>query len=267
MLNRLLPEYIIPNLQVIIQVVILLIAGYVSGRVVKIVMSRLLGAIGLKKITSKTWAESVLRSTGYRGTVVELISDLVKWLVYILFLAMIIQLVGLPGIADVFTQIAVFMPRFIASIVIIIIGFMIADFFGKVFEEAGRKFLEDVMLAKLSGGLVKYSMALIAIIMALSLLGLDTATLTIMFAIIFSTIVVVMVIGIKDIFPHFSAGMQLRHSLRPGEHVRIGEYSGIVEKVDSISVVLRGKDSRVTIPNSLVLSLPIERFLKKPQSS
>jgi small-conductance mechanosensitive channel len=262
-INRLIPDYIIPNLRLIVEVVILLIAGYIVGRIVKVIMVRLLNVVGLRKITSRTWAESLLKATGYRGTVVELISDLVKWLVYIMFLALIIQTLGLPGVADIFTQIAVFMPRFIGAIVIVVIGFMIADFFGKIFEEAGRRFLEEETLARLSGGMIKYSVALIAVIMALSLLGLDTASLTIMVTIIMGTMIALLIIGVKDIFPNFSAGLHLRHDLKAGDHVKIGDHSGVVEKVDTMSVYLRNGEKRVTIPNSVVMTLPIERKLKK----
>ncbi|MFQ5647889.1 MAG: hypothetical protein ACE5FW_01515, partial [Candidatus Aenigmatarchaeota archaeon] len=176
-----LPGLVLPNLQLIVQLIVLIIIGYIVGRLAKVIMVKLLGVVGLKRITTRTWAESILRATGYRGTIVELISDMVKWLIYILFLAVIIQTLGLPGVADLFTQIAAFMPRFIGAILIIVIGFIVADFFGKVFEEAGRHFLEEEVLSKLSGGLIKYSIALITIIMALALVGLETSALTILF--------------------------------------------------------------------------------------
>ncbi len=262
-INRIIPDYIVPNIPLILEVVMLLVAGYITGRIMKAVMVRFLGVVGLKRISTRTWADSLLKATGYRGTIVELISDLVKWLVYILFLAMIIQTLGLTGVADIFTQIAIFMPRFIGAIVIVIIGFMVADFFGKIFEEAGRRFLEEETLARLTGGMIKYSLALIAIIMALSLLGLDTASLTIMFAVIMATMISLLIIGVKDIFPNFSAGLHLRHNLKAGDHVRIGEHSGIVEKVDAISVILRNRDRRITIPNSVVMKVAIEKTVEK----
>jgi hypothetical protein len=263
LLNRLIPDYILPNFQLIIQIVILLVVGYIVGRVVKIIVVKLMGIVGLKRITTRTWAESVLKATGYRGSIVELIGDLVKWLVYILFLAVIIQMVGLPGVADLFTQIAIFMPRFIGAILIMVIGFIIADFFGKVFEEAGKRFLDEETMARLAGGLIKYSLALIALIMALSLVGLDTVSLVIMFTLILGTVILIFVLGIKDIFPNFAAGIHLRKALKPGEKVRIGEHSGTVEKVSTLDVVLVNKHLRITIPNSIVASSTIERHPKK----
>ncbi len=261
--NSLVPDYILPNLQLILEVVILLIAAYIVGKISKFIVTKFMSVIGLKKITSKTWAEGILKVTGYRGTVVELIGDMVKWLIYLLFFALIIQTIGLPGVADIFTQIAIFMPRFIGAVLIIVIGFMIADFFGKVFEEAGRRFLKEEVLASLAGGLARYSFAFVIVIMALSLIGIDTASLMIMFAIILSTFMIVFVIGIKDIFPNFTAAVYLNKKLKPGEHIKVGKYSGVVEKIEPLSVTLKNGAKSITIPNSVFINNPIEKIEKK----
>ena len=256
------PNFVIPNLQLIIQVVIILIAGYVTGRVVKVVTVKVLNVVGLKRITSKSWAESILKAAGYRGSIVELISDLVKWLVYILFFALIIQTLGLAEVAFVFTSVAAFIPRFIGAILIIAIGFIIADFFGKIFEEATRSLLSEDMLSALAGGLVKYSVSLIAIIMALSLIGLDVISVTILFTMVLVGIMLTIFLGIKDIFPNYIAGLQLRKMLKPGETVKVGSHSGVVEKIEPLALVLRNGSRQLNIPHSFVLKHIIEKRAK-----
>jgi len=257
--NKIIPDFILPNIQLIIQVVILLIVAYIAGKVVKLFTRKILNVVGLKRITSRSWAESVLKAAGYRGSIVELISDLVKWLIYILFLALIIQTLGLTEVALIFTSVAAFIPRFIGAILIIAVGFIIADFFGKIFEEATRSFLEEDVLSSFVGGLAKYSITLIAIIMALSLLGLDVIALTVMFTLILAAIIVVMIIGIKDVFPNYTAGIHLKKIIKPGEFITIGDHSGVVEKLEPLSIVLKDGQKRITIPNSLFLSTPIEK--------
>jgi small-conductance mechanosensitive channel len=260
--NQIIPNYIIPNFSLIILIVVIIVVGYVSGKIAKTITVKILNVVGLKRITARSWAESILKVTGYKGSFVELIGDLLKWLVYILFLALIIQTLGLPGVADLFTQVAVFIPRFIVAILIIAIGFIIADFFGKIFEEASRRFMGDDALAAISGGIIKYSIALISIIMALTLIGLDATSLTIMFTIILGSTVLVMVLGIKDIFPNYSSGLHLKKALKVGEHIKIGDYSGNVESVTPFSVIIRNGSKRVSIPNSIFLKLPIEKKVK-----
>ncbi len=258
-ISDLLPVYILPNLQLIIQIIILLIVGYIAGRIGKVIVTKLLSIAGLKKVTSKTWTESVLKVTGYKGTTVELIGDLVKWLIYILFLAVIVETIGLTAVADIFTQIAGFMPRFIGAILIIVVGFIIADFFGRAFEEAGRKLFHEEILASLSGGILRYSIAVIVVIMALGLVGIDSTSLTAMFVIILATMMVSLLIGIRDILPNYSAGIALKKTIKPGDYVKTGMHSGIVEKMNALSVILKNGKKRSIVPNSELLNKPFEK--------
>ena len=139
--RQLVPNYIIPNFQLILQVLLILIGGYIVGRIGKSVTIRLLAMAGLKKVTLKTWTDDILKAVGYRGNIIGLIGDLVKWFIYILVFGLIIETLGFSGVFSIFSQIASFVPRFIAAILIIVLGFLIADFFGKVFEEAAHKSL------------------------------------------------------------------------------------------------------------------------------
>lgn len=247
----------------VVQILIFVVLGYIIGKMLKTAVIKLLGMIGFKRIITRSWAESVLKVTGYRGTIVELIGDLVKWLIYILFLALIIETLGLPGIARLFTEFVSFIPRFIGAIIVIVIGFIIADFFGKIFEEAGRRFFEEEPLPSLSGGLIKYSIATITAIMALSLIGLDPTSLTLMFVLTLGAIITLVLFGIKDLFPEYTASLILKKELKIGQYVKIGSYSGIVEEIKPMSVVLLNDKKRVSIPSSFVLKNPIERKVKK----
>ena len=263
--NEFVPNIIVPNLQLIIQVVLLLIIGFIIGKISKSIVTKFLAVIGLKRLTTKSWLGSVLRVTGYRGTVVELIGDLVKWLIYILFLAFIIQTLGIQEIAGLFNQIAAWIPRFIGAIVIIIIGFLVADFFGKVFEEGARRFIQEEMLANLTGGIVKYTISVIVIIMALTMIGVDAVSLIVMFSIILAAIMVIMILGLKDSFPSFTAWLHLKKDLKHGEYIKIGKESGVVEKVTPLYVILLNGSKRTSIPNYVFMKEPFER--KPPRHS
>ncbi len=258
--QRLVPDYILPNIQVIVQILLLFVAGYIVGKLGKLIVTKTLSAVGLKRITSRTWAESVIRVTGYRGTIVELIGDLVKWLIYIAFLGIIIQTIGFPGVADIFTQTAAFMPRFIGAILIVVIGFIIADFFGKIFQEAGSKILGEEILASLSGGVVRYSIAIVVVIMALSLIGIDPTSLTIMFAVILFTFMASLLIGMKNILPAYSTGLTVRDHVKIGDKVKIGKHSGTVDRIDPLSITLKNGKKTVCIPNSVLAEEPIEKY-------
>jgi hypothetical protein len=258
------PEnYILPNLQLIIQVALLMIVAYILGKIGKAVTVKLLSIAGLKKVTIRSWTDDILKAVGYRGNIVGLIGDMVKWFIYIMFLGLIIETLGFPGLINIFTQIAVFVPKFIVAILIIVVGFLIADFMGKVFEEAGRRFFADETISVIAGGMVKYTVALASIVMSLALVGLDAVALNIILAVLLIGAVSVLILAIKDILPDFTAGIHLRRSLKTGEFIKIDGYRGQVERVDAISVTLRDGEKRTVIPNTMLVRSAIEKGARK----
>jgi hypothetical protein len=261
--EQLIPEYILPNLQLIIQIMIILLVGYLIGKIGKIAVTKILSIAGLKRITAKTWTEDVLKVTGYKGNVVDLIGDLIKWSIYIVTLAVVVQVLGFASVANVFNQIIIFVPRLIVAILIVVVGFIIADFFGKVFEEAMIKIFREDILSKFSGGIVKYSIAMIALIIALSMIGLDVNALLILFSAMLLIVVMVTGIGLKDLIPNFTAGIHVKGMLKPGDRVKFRSYSGIVERINPYSVDIRVKRRTVSIPNSMLLKEPFEKEAKK----
>ncbi len=258
-----LPRYVFPHLQLIIQIVLIIVVGYISGRICKAVVRKILSVAGLRRATARTWTEDVLRVTGYRGDVVEFIGDLVKWSIYILTLAVVIQVLGFTTVAGLFNQIIIFVPKLILAILVIIIGFMIADFFGSVFEEGARKMMGEDVLAKFSGGLVKYSVSMVAFIIALGLIGLDINAMLILFSALLAVVVILFSMGMKDLIPNFTAGIHLRNTLRVGDRIKVGKYTGVVERIDPFSVVLRVNRKNIIIPNSVLLREPVERELRE----
>ncbi len=261
--GRLLPEYILPNLRLILQVVLIMVAAYIAGKIGKFLIKRLLKIVGLKNLTDKSWAEGVLKITGYSGGIVELIADLVKWLIYILFLTFILQIVGLSGVADIFNQVAIFVPKFIGAVLLIVIGFIIADFFGKIFEEAGGKMLGGEGMGKFTGGIVRYTICLMVLIMALALLGIETAALAILLGSLLVMVIILTTFGIKDIMPEITAGLQVKSAFRVGDRVKVAGYAGVIEEMDQLVTRLKTRNSVVIIPNTTMVRGITEKKNKK----
>lgn len=257
------PNYIVPNLQLIIQILGIIIVGYIAGRISKAVIRRILSVTGLRRLTARSWTEDVLRLTGYRGNVVEFIGDIVKWSIYVLTIAVVIQALGFTTVAGLFNQIIIFVPRIILAILVVVIGFIVADFFGKVFEEATSKLFMENVLAKFSGALMKYSISMVAIIIALGLIGLDINAMIVLFSALLAVVVITFSMGLKDLVPNFTAGIHLKNTLKVGDRIKVGEHSGVVEKIDALSVILRTKNKNVIIPNAKLVKEPVEKQLRE----
>lgn len=259
LVENFLPKYIMPNLQIIIQIILILVIGYIIGKAGKAVATKILSVAGLKRITAKSWTEDILKITGYKGNIVELIGDLVKWCIYIITLAAVVQVLGFTSVAYIFNLILMFVPKFIVAILVIVVGFIIADFFGKVFEEATIKIFREEVLGRFSGGLIKYSVSMVALVIALSLIGLDVSALLVLFGALLAIIIIISSFGLKDLIPNFTAGMQLRSELKVGQKIRVKNYSGRVSSVGVYSVELDTGKRIIRLPNSMLIKEPFEK--------
>lgn len=262
-LERFVNVYILANLHIIGWIIIISILALIIGRLVKVTVVKSLSILGFRRLSKRTWAESVLKVTGYHGSIVELLGDLFKWLVYILALASIIHIIGLPGLAELFNQIGWFMPRFIGAIILLVMGFIIADFFGKVFEEAGRVYLREDFLAAVAGGVARYIVGIIIVIMSLSMIGIDSLSLNIMFFVILAAFAGVLLLGLKDIFPEFTAGISLKSIHRIGQHIEVGGHSGVIEGIGLTSVCIREGNKKVYLPNTMLLKGAVSKIEKR----
>jgi len=250
---RIMPEYIIPNLTIILQITLILVLAYIAGKLGKFLTKRFLIIVELKRLTEKSWAEGVLRVTGYKGSIVGLIADLVKWLIYIVFFIFILKTVGLSQVADTLSQIAIFMPRFIGAILLIVVGFIIADFLGKVFGEAGSKTLGGEGMGQLAGGLVRYTIGIIVLIMSLALMGIGIVAMAILLSALLVMVIIIAGLGLKDTMPEISAGIHNKNNYKVGDRIRVSGYSGVIHDITPINTTIKTAKGLAVLPNTVLM--------------
>ncbi|MFH1294694.1 MAG: hypothetical protein ABIH90_02005 [Candidatus Aenigmatarchaeota archaeon] len=252
------PQYISPNIGGIIYMFSILISGYILGKLIRWAIVKVLRKTALKKLTQRTWGESILRITGYKD-VIDLIGGTVKWFVYVLFMAAAITGIGIPVLGEFLTRLSDWMPSLLTAIIIMILGFVVSDFFGRIFEEAGRKFLRDEGIAKFGGGLVKYTLAMVMVNMALSLLGLETSSLLVLLGGMLAGSLIMLSFALKDVLPNIMAAMQLRSLLKVGEEIEIDGWKGRVESVSTLGVTLVAGKKKMVLPNKMVMGKVVVR--------
>ena len=112
-----------------------------------------------------------------------------------------------------------------------------------------------IPLEQFLGSLVKFIVYFVAIIFALDQLGLQTAILNVILAIILISLVVFMILAIKDFIPNLVAGLILhqKRNIKAGEKIEVNNIEGEVINVTLVETKLRTKSGdMVYIPNSVL---------------
>ncbi|MBR9682065.1 MAG: mechanosensitive ion channel [Candidatus Aenigmarchaeota archaeon] len=238
----------------------LLVLGLIVGRVSRSIVIRFLQAIGFKKITHKEGIDAALHKMGIRGTVTILLGELVKWIFYLIFFALALQtLFGEQFLTDIIVNIATYIPRIIASTIILIVGIIIADIIAKVssnfidrlkLDRKGRS-----ALATLSGMIIRLIIIFMFGILALNTLGIEAEILTISLAIVIFALILFLVLGSKDIIQNILGGLYLQSSgtLQKGFKIQCKDVEGKVKEVGFVYTIIDTRKGEVHIPNAMLL--------------
>ena len=210
---------------------------------------RFLRKLEFDRLTRKSEAERIARRFGM--TLIELIEVVTRWTIYLVGLQIAVETAGLEFLNQLMQKVVNFMPDLILALIIFIVGILVAEKLGDFVQGLAED--EKVPRFWLLGNLVRYTIYLIVVIMALSQLGISTGVLMIVTGAIFATFGAIIVVGMKDLASNVVAGMHLLYekTLSVGDNIQLGEYEGIIEDIGFVKSVIKKKDGEyVMVPNS-----------------
>ncbi len=101
--------------------IIIVVLGVILGRLI---------SLGLKKLTKKIELNQKMR-----GSFIDLIIGVIRWSVYIIFLNLALNELGIPALTNVFTKALIVVPAITGALFILVIGFVIAVYLREVIED------------------------------------------------------------------------------------------------------------------------------------
>jgi len=175
-------ELLIPK---VVGAMLILGVGWAFANVCRMVMVRALRAIGLERLAEKARLSEILHRGAIRQTTVELLGQLVYWLLMIASVMVALQFVGIAAASDWLTQFGAFIPRIIVSIVVFLFGMLLASFLGATVRAASLN--AGFPHAHLAGQAVYTIVLLVAVIVALEQLQVVTRTIEVALYILLGT--------------------------------------------------------------------------------
>lgn len=255
-------------------IILISVVGFIGGRIISQIIKKFLIIANIDEFSSQIELNRFLRILGYKGTVSDLISSLVRLFIYIFTLLAIIQILNFSLLIDLFRQIIAYIPRIIASIIVIIFGFLLSDYICRIIRGLLRETGIDNMSASrelsISGTVsrfIKYGLYIVSIITALNILGIGTATLNLAFSSLIIGMILIAVISTRDIAPNTMAGIYLHLSgiLKKGLYCECNEISGRIHRVGPVHTVIKDGQTMVIIPNTYFIKNPVKLVKKHPQ--
>lgn len=166
----------LPN---IIGATIILIIGWVVGILATLLIDRLFRIIGLQTLFEKAKVEDVLKKANANKDATEMLSAVVKWIVYLVALIAAANVLQLPNVASFLDSILAFVPQVVAAGIILLIGLILANFLSAVMKASLSA--SDLGSADTVALITRYAIIIFAFLAALAQLGIASSMIQTLF--------------------------------------------------------------------------------------
>jgi hypothetical protein len=158
---------------ILILAIIFIISGYIFGAVAKIIISKIISKMGIDE-----WFEqqSLLAAIGNKNFS-EVVGVIAKWYVFFIFLKQAVELVNLITLNEVLGFWIQYALLLIVAVGVVISGMIIGRFVRNAIETTSHS------LKRIFGLVLELMVVYIAVVMAISILGLPTLLLEFAFLI------------------------------------------------------------------------------------
>lgn len=177
----------------LLAVIIILFAGWLVARAIKAGTRRLLELAHFDKLATQSGLEAFLKHGEIDLTLAGIISQVVYWMVILLFVITGANALGLNEVSNMLQALVNYLPRVIVAILVMIFGTLLARF-------VNRLVFAWLHSINFSGALpistsAEYAIQIFALFVALEQLGLGTNILTALFVIVFGAIFLALAIA------------------------------------------------------------------------
>lgn len=167
----------------LLAVIVILLVGWVVAKIVKLAVKRLLDLMHFDRYAQRSGLEALMSDSHLDLSLSGIISQIVYWLVIVLFIITGANALGLNEVAVLLHQVAAYLPHVIVAILILIFGTLLARFVNRlVFTWLyGIKFSRALAVSTSA----EYGIQILALFMALEQLGVGMQLIHSLFVIVF----------------------------------------------------------------------------------
>lgn len=151
----------------IIGALVVILLGALIGWALKTVVVKALRFVKVKPYTDAIGLNKVFKT---REDIVELIGDLVKWVVIIVFLIPALTILGLGDVGNVVRSMVAYLPQVVIAAVVILVGAVLADLASRAIE-AGAQTIGAKTAAAVAD-IARWSIIVFTVLVALNELGI-----------------------------------------------------------------------------------------------
>ncbi len=126
----------IPN---ILGALLLLVIGWIIAGIVGNLFAKLCRALHVDTVSTRVGAADFLAQSGTRLKASDILGELIKWVIRLVFIEMAAEQLGMPQVSAIINQILAFVPNIIVAVVILGVGAFLGKLLGGIVHGAASE--------------------------------------------------------------------------------------------------------------------------------
>ncbi len=176
----------------LLAMLIIVVAGWLAAIVLKIIARRLMALARVNVLSEGSGITQILKRADLPPPI-DLLGRLVFWVVWIGFVLLGVDALGIPALQVQISHLFLFLPQIFVALMVLFVGLLAANFFSRAALLGAVN--ANLPSARLVSGFVRFVIILLTIAMALEQLALAKRTVLITFTISFGAIMLSLAIA------------------------------------------------------------------------
>jgi small-conductance mechanosensitive channel len=247
----------LPNL---LSAFLILLIGWGVAALISRLVRRVFRTLRLDTLAEKRGLSNTLRDIGIDIPLSVIASTFTFWLILLLTLEPLAEALHLTYISHLVAKVLSYIPTALAAVVILLVGLSFARLISASVTRSARS--ANLEYAVALGIVTRYFLSLIVIIITLAQIGVQTAILTIIFAVILLSVGIASAlafgVGSRAVVANILAGAFVRDHFPEGRDIEVQGIRGKVVAVNSVGTTVVNEGRVVTVPNSVLMENIVE---------
>ncbi len=225
--------------------------GWLLGRILGWTTTRFFSRLKLDEAESRLGLSTNLQRLGLDQKPSRFIGGVIFWAVFLSFLLLALEASGLEPLLAPIQAILAYLPHLLAAVLIVVAGIWAAQFVGRALQNvlAGM----GLEAPQTAAGVVRAFVIVIAVILAIDQLGINTAllndTLSSVIAIAIGGVALAFALGSRGVTTNILSSYYLRERFQPGDQLKLKDQEGTLEAIGTLHSEVSTGEGLWIIPN------------------
>lgn len=166
----------------LLSMLVIIVAGFVVALLLQFIVRRIFGIAKFRKYCDSAGLTQMMRRAALPPPV-DFLSQLVFWVVWIVFIVLGVDALGIQALQNQISRFFSFLPQIFVALVVLFVGLLIANFFSRATLLAAAN--ANYPSARLLASLVRLLIIIFSLTMALEQIGLGRHVVLIAFSLAF----------------------------------------------------------------------------------